>query len=256
MTSGPLLGGRGGQWIGRRDPRLLVVLILLFALVTVSLQTLGAAGVALGLAAAAAAAGGQGFRALLKPLAVLEGVMLVLLATLPFTVPGEAMLTLGPLTATWQGLHAASLIVLRANAVVLALLGLLGGLEPAVLGHALARLGLPHKLVHLLLLTVRQIALLDDERQRLRRAMRARAFVPRSDRHTWNTVGWLMGMLLVRSLARSRRVLEAMRLRGWRGRLPLLDVLVWRTRDSLAALLTGLLLAALLGFDRWHGLSA
>jgi cobalt/nickel transport system permease protein len=181
---------------------------------------------------------------------VLEGFMVVLLATLPFTVPGEAWLTLGPLTATREGVLTAVLIALKANAVVLALLGLLGGLEPAVLGHALGRLGVPEKLVHLLLFTVRQIALLDKEQQRLRQAMRARAFVPRSDRHTWTSYGNLIGMLLVRSLERSRRIEAAMRCRGFQGRLYLLDSHRWHAFDT--AWLLGLLplLAGLLALDR------
>lgn len=250
MTTSSRLGDRGGQWLGRRDPRLLVVVTVLFALMTVSLQTLTAAVLALGVGVAAAAAGGLRLGALLKRLAALEALMLVLLATLPFTVPGEAVLSLGPVTATREGLHAAALIVLRANAVVLALLGLLGGMEPAVLGHALARLGVPHKLVHLLLLTVRQIALLDDERRRLRRAMRARAFVPRSDRHTWVSYGNLIGMLLVRSLERARRIEAAMRSRGFHGRLYLLDSHHWRAVDTAWLLALVPLLAGLVAVDR------
>jgi cobalt/nickel transport system permease protein len=77
--------------------------------------------------------------------------------------------------------------------------------------------------------------------------MRARAFVPRSDRHTWNSYGWLIGMLLVRSLARSRRVFGAMRCRGFQGRLYLLDSPRWTAGDSLFAASLGLVLVALLG---------
>ncbi|MCG6943262.1 MAG: cobalt ECF transporter T component CbiQ [Thiohalocapsa sp.] len=244
------LSPRGGRLLAQHDPRLLVVALVLFALVTVSLKTPTAAAVALAAALALAAAGGLPLRELLRRLAVLEGFMLVVLATLPFTVPGEAWLTFGPLTATREGLFTAVLIALKANAVVLALLGLLGGLEPAVLGHALGRLGLPEKLVHLLLLTVRQIALLDQEQRRLRQAMRARAFVPRSDRHTWISYGNLIGMLLVRSLERSRRIEAAMRCRGFQGRLYLLDSHRWRFPDT--AWLVGLLplLAGLLALDR------
>jgi cobalt/nickel transport system permease protein len=244
------LSPRGGRLLARRDPRSLILALVLFALVTVSLQTLTAATIALVAALALAAAGGLPLHALLRRLALLEGFMVVLLATLPFTVPGEAWLTLGPLTATREGVSTAVLIALKANAVVLALLGLLGGLEPAVLGQALGRLGVPEKLVHLLLLTVRQIALLDKEQQRLRQAMRARAFVPRSDRHTWTSYGNLIGMLLVRSLERSRRIEAAMRCRGFQGRLYLLDSHRWHAFDT--AWLLGLLplLAGLLALDR------
>jgi len=250
MTGAPVLAARDGDRLARYDPRLLVVVTVLFALVVVSLQTLAAAALALGLALVAATLGGLRGRDALVRLAALEGLMLVLLATLPFTMPGEALLTLGPLTVTREGLDAAALIALRANAVVLALLGLLGGLEPAVLGHALARLGVPPKLVHLLLLTVRQITVLEDERRRLRRAMRARAFVPRSNRHTWVSYGNLIGMLLVRSLERARRIEAAMRCRGFHGRFHLLDSRHWRGADTawLVALLP--LLLGLLMLDR------
>lgn len=253
MASSALLAGRGSRGLTCRDPRLLVLAAVLFALVTVALQTLPAAVAALSIALLLAAAGGLTRGELLRRLAVLEGLMLVILLTLPFTVPGEPWLTLGPLTVTDAGLHRAALIALKANAVVLALLGLIGAMEPTVLGHALARLGLPHKLVHLLLLTVRQIALLDEEGRRLRRAMRARAFVPRSNRHTWVSYGNLIGMLLVRSLERARRIEAAMRCRGFHGRLYLLDNQHWRRADTawLVALLP--LSAALLALDqlRW-----
>jgi hypothetical protein len=40
-----------------------------------------------------------------------------------------------------------------------------------------------------------------------------------------------------------------MRLRGWQGRLPLLNQLHWRANDSLAAALVALLLGLLLAVD-------
>jgi cobalt/nickel transport system permease protein len=181
----------------------------------------------------------------------MESFLAVLLLTLPFSVPGTPVLALGPLAASAEGLAQALRILLKANAVVLALLGLVGGLEPVVFGHALARLGVPQKLVHLLLQTVRQIHLLSQEHRRLRQAMRARAFVPRSDRHTWNSYGWLIGMLLVRALGRSRRVLAAMRCRGFQGRLYLLDNPVWDRGDSAFALILGTSLAVLLGLGQF-----
>ena len=248
LQPGPLPGlvGAGG-WLVRRDPRLRVVAAVAFALVTLSLRTFAPLVAALGLALLLALAGGQSWGNLGRRLLLMEGFLALLLLTLPFTVPGEPVLALGPLVASAEGLERALMILLKANAVVLALLGLVGGLEPAVLGHALGRLGVPQKLVHLFLQTVRQIYLLDQEHRRLRQAMRARAFVPRSNRHTWNSYGWLIGMLLVRSLARSRRVLGAMRCRGFQGRLYLLDSPSWTGEDSLFAASLGLVLLALLG---------
>jgi cobalt/nickel transport system permease protein len=75
--------------------------------------------------------------------------------------------------------------------------------------------------------------------------MRARAFVPRTDRRTWQALGWLIGMLLVRSLARGQRVADAMRCRGFDGQLRLLQPFHWQRQDTLALLVAVSLTAAL-----------
>jgi cobalt/nickel transport system permease protein len=245
----PLSIPQTGGWIAERDPRLRVLAGGAFALVTVSLSSLSAVLAAFVLAAFLAGGSGLCLRGILWRLVALEGFMFVLLVTLPFTVPGDALVEIGNLTASREGLLSALLIAVKANAIVLCLMALLGGLEPTVLGHALARLGLPEKLVHSMMLTVRQIHVLNQELQRLRQAMRARAFVPRNDRHTWRSYGHLIGMMMVRSLERSRRVLGAMRCRGFQGRLYLLDSSVWRTADTALVLGLSPLLIGLLVLD-------
>ncbi len=130
--------------------------------------------------------------------------------------------------------------------MVLGLLILVGTLEPVVLGHALARLRLSPKLVQLLLFTLRYIHVLFDEFQRLRLAMRARAFRPANNRHSWRSLGWLMGMLLLRSFQRAQRIDAAMRCRGFRQQFHLFDNLRWRPRDSALLLGAMALLIALL----------
>jgi cobalt/nickel transport system permease protein len=249
VSPAALLIPQGTGWITTRDPRLRIVAALLFALVTVRLQQPPALLAALLCAAALSAGTGANAVDLLRRLLALEGFMLVLLITLPFTVPGSPVIEFGALAASHEGVALAVKLLIKANAVVLVLLALVGSLEPVVFGHALARLGTPEKLVHLLLMTVRQIHLLHQEFIRLRQAMRARAFVPRSDRHTWNSYGWLMGMLLVRSLARSQRLLAAMRCRGFHGRLYLLDSTRWRPADTRLASGFILLLGGLMALD-------
>ncbi|MCF7984835.1 MAG: cobalt ECF transporter T component CbiQ [Thiohalocapsa sp.] len=245
-----LQGGAQDGWAGALDARLRVGAVILFAVVVVSLQRPAVLTLALALGAVSALGSGWDAARILRRLLAAELLLLVLLLTLPFSTPGEPLFHVGPLVASDAGLLLALAIALKASAVLLALLGLLGSLEPARFGHALAGLGVPERLVHLLLLTVRQIDLIGDEYGRLRQAMRARAFVPRSNRHTWNSVGWLTGMLLVRSLRRSRRLLEAMRCRGFTGRLHLLQTSGWRRVDTVAAAVLGLVLGALLMLDR------
>ena len=226
---------QGPGWIDRRDPRLRILATLAFVLVDVSLTLPATATAALALALLLALASGWKPRDLIRRLLALEGFMLVLLFSLPFTVAGEPLLALGPFAASEAGVLLALMLLLKANAVVVVIMALIGTLEPIRLGHALARLGAPEKLAHLFLMTIQQIHRLHQEFLRLRQAMRARAFVPRSDRHTWRSYGWLMGMLLVRSLARAERVMQAMRCRGFHGRLYLLDETVWTRGDTMAA---------------------
>ncbi|WP_245232266.1 cobalt ECF transporter T component CbiQ [Thiorhodococcus minor] len=245
-----MLSPGGSGWISERDPRLRILCALAFALTTVGLTTPSAAITALLLAASLTRAAGIRPGSLGRRLLALEGFILVLLVTLPFTTPGAAILHVGPLTASAEGIQLAALILLKSNAVVLSLLALVGTLEAVALGHALARLGVPEKLAHLFLMTVRQIHLMQAELGRLRQAMRARAFMPRSDWHTWRSYGWLVGMLLVRSLERAQRILAAMRCRGFDGRLYLLDSTRWETRDTIAAFGCAVLLSGLILLDR------
>jgi cobalt/nickel transport system permease protein len=224
-------------WLTRREPRLRLLLAFAFALLTVSLQRMTPLVSALVLALALALSAGLAPRLLLRRLLALEGFMAVLLLLLPFSVPGEALFHLGPFAASQEGGLQALTILLKANTVVLALLALAGTLEPVSLGHALARLKAPDKLVHLLLFTVRYLGVLDDEYHRLRLAMRTRGFRAQSNLHTWRSLGWLMGMLLVRSLERAQRIVAAMKCRGFNGRFYLLDESPWRAADTVFALL-------------------
>lgn len=250
MSGDPLAVGTSETWLTRREPRLRIVTACAFALLVVSLDELTSLSLAFALALLTARWAGLAPRLMLRRLLLMEGFMLVLLVVLPFSVPGEPLWRLGAISASREGLLQAVAILLKANAVVLGLLALVGTLEPVILGHALARLRVPEKLVHLLLLTVRYLGVLDAEFRRLRQAMRARGFRARSDGHTWRSLGWLMGMLLVRSLERAQRIRAAMKCRGFDGRFYLFDGGVWQPADTRFAALGATLLSALLVWDR------
>jgi len=234
------------------DARLRVVATLAFALATVSLSDVTALLAMLALAVFLAVAARLPAGPTLRRLAALDAFMAVVLVTLPFSVSGEAMLSLGPLTASWQGLFKAIGIVLKANAVILAVLSLAGTLDVVVLGHALAGLGVPRKLVHMLLLTVRYVGALRDQYARLRTAMKVRGFRLRTNWHSWRCLGWLFGMVLVRSAERADRVLAGMKCRGYRGELHVISDLRMTAADWLAG---AAFLAGLAAVTTWgHGL--
>lgn len=209
--------------IGCLDPRSRVLAAGLFAVLVVGLGHLPTLFAAVALAAAAAVLARLEARPTLRHMLALDGFMVLALVTLPFTVPGDAVFAMAGMQASHQGLAQALVILLKANAVVLMVLALVGSMDTVALGQALGRLGAPEKLVQLYLFTVRYLDLLQREYSRLRTAMKARAFAMRGDRHTWRSVGYLFGMLMVRSVERSERIVAAMRCRGFDGTFPALD---------------------------------
>lgn len=226
--------------IAGRDHRARLLAALALALVSVFIHQPASALLFLLLGLALALIDGNSPGTLARRLLLLQFLMLSLLLTLPFQVPGEILGQVVGMGYSREGLILALVIFCKANGVALALLGLLSSMEPMHLGRALARLGAPDKLAHLLMLGLRQIHLLQLEYQRLNTAMRARGFVPGSNRHSWRSYGQLMGMLLVRALDRSKRLGAAMRARGFDGRFYLLEDRDWQRTD-------GLFLATLIG---------
>lgn len=227
------------------DPRTRIVLVVLAALTIVSLQDLRTSLTALLLATILLAASRPPRRRLGWRILAIEGVLIGILATLPFTVPGDVVWRMGPLTATVQGFERAALIALRANAVAFTVLALVGGLDLARLGPALAQLRVPPVLVHTLTFAVRYVDVLRREVQRLRDSMRVRGFTPATNRHSYRTFGWFVAALMLGSLERSERILDAMRCRGFDGTFPAdANHAVWPRRDLVLLGVTGTLLSA------------
>lgn len=232
------------------DPRSRVLAACAFSLVVVALGHVASAGLALTLAVAVAFLSGLEPKATLRRLIALDGFIILAVAMLPFTVTGEPLITVLGFDASREGAVQALLIILKANAVVLMVLALVGTIEPVRFGHAMSQLGLSDKLVQMMLFTIRYLDVLEQEYSRLRIAMRARAFRMGANRHTWRSVGYLFGMLLVRGLERSERVVAAMRCRGFDGTFrPLTPQTRLGRSDSAFALATVAGLAALIVVD-------
>lgn len=161
---------------------------------------------------------------------------------LPFSLPGDAFWSMGPLHATREGITLALLITVKSNGIVLTLIALLGTIPVQDLGPALQQLKIPEKLCHILLFTFRYIFVIHQEYTTMRQAMRARGFKPKTNKHTYRSYAWLVGMLLVRSWDRAERVRNAMACRGFRGRF--YSLARFRSRPEDYAFLAGCLLFA------------
>lgn len=235
--------------IGLLDPRLRIVLAVLFAVVVVALSTLPALALALGCALCLLALSRLPVRRTLRRMAMMDGFIFFMMAMLPFTVPGDPIFSLWGLSASWQGVARAIEIGLTANAVILALMVLVGTQEPVTLGHALHGLRCPETLVHLMMFTIRYIEVLREEYLRLRAAMKVRGFRPGTNWHTYRSFGYLVGMMLVRAIERSERILGAMKCRGFSGRIVLLQDFALTPRDHAFAAAVVLACAALIGAE-------
>jgi cobalt/nickel transport system permease protein len=230
------------------DPRARIVMAVVFALVVVFSKNLWLPFIGLLIALGFACIASLHLKRTFRRVIAMDLFVVMMVVMLPFTVSGTELFNVFGLSASKEGFLLAIAIALKANAVVLTMLALVGTMGASTLGHALARLKVPEKLVHLLLFTVRYLDVISREYRRMRKAMRARAFVPKTNLHTLRSIGYLVGMLLVRSLERSERIFAAMKCRGYCGKLYLFDTMVWQIRDTaliiLAALFTILAIAS------------
>jgi cobalt/nickel transport system permease protein len=209
-----------------------VVVAAAFSLLIAVSNRFGVLGIGLALAVAGAFLARLPLLPVLKRLGGLNVFTACLWLVLPLTAGGSETVLVGPLAVSREGILLAARITLKANTIVLALTVLVSTLDLTTLGHALSHLRVPGKLVHLFLFTVRYIDVLHHEYARLRQAMKVRCFRAGMDRHTYRSVAYLVGMLLVKSLDRSERILAAMKCRGFRGRFYVLRHFAFAGRDA------------------------
>lgn len=174
---------------------------------------------------------------LLSRLIVVNTFIFILWIFLPFSHPGDVVFHIGHLTATREGFLYALSITFKANAIVLATIAILGTSEVFSLAHALVRLKMPDKLVHLFFFFYRYISVLHEEYERLKNAIAIRAFKAKTNTHTYRTYSYLVGMLIVRSYDRSQRIYRAMLCRGFKGKFPTVSHFKLKRGDLLFGLL-------------------
>ncbi len=179
-------------------------------------------------------------------LAILNSLMIFLWVALPLTFEGDPLFTVGPLTATRAGVVLSAQITLKSNAILAAFIALIATCPLVTLGHAMNRLHVPEKIVHLLLLTYRYVFVIEGEYQRLSKAAKLRCFRPKTDMHTYRTYAYFIGMLFVRAAAQAKRVHDAMVCRGFNGKFHCLSEFSLTRMDRIwAALMT----AAIIGLE-------
>ena len=178
--------------------------------------------------------------------------IILLWLTLPFTVKGDPLFFLGPLAATRAGVLYAAQISIKSNAMMLMLIAVIASTQIFTIGHAMHKLGVPTKLVQLFFFTFRYIHVIYREYLRLVNAMKIRGFAPRTNLHTYKTFAYLVGMLLVKSSDRAKRVHNAMLCRGFNGRFYSLSSFSLTKKDLFVFLLM-ISFIIILGVMEWSG---
>lgn len=215
----------------RIHPSLRAVAAIGFALCASFLRAAPALVLALGMGMAVMLFARRSLLRMLRRTLFLNFALIGLGLTVALGQDGEPWIGWGALSFSREGIGLALTILARANAILWVAGGLLGSLEPTEIGYALDRLHMPARLTHLLLFMVRYIETIHREYHRVRDAMDARGFRARSNLHTLRNFGNLLGVLLLRSLDRSERILAAMRCRGFHGRFYVLFEHQWRRPD-------------------------
>jgi cobalt/nickel transport system permease protein len=157
--------------------------------------------------------------------------VLLLWVTLPLSAGGQEITEFGPLALSSKGIALALLVTLKSNGIVLILTALAGTSSIPAIGHGLERLRLPHKFILLLLTTYRYLGVIEQEYTRLQRSAELRCFSASTNLHTYRTYGYLIGMTLIHSYNSSKRIHQAMLMRGFQGKFPLLELQTTRSAD-------------------------
>ena len=234
----------------RLDPRIKIVVAALFSVVVALADNPASLAVAACASIAMLFLARLSFKQVLMRLLAVNSFILFLWLFLPFTYGGKELFRIGPLQATHEGVSYALLITVKSNAIVLALLALIATMPIITLGHALCHLRVPDKLIHLFFFTVRYLQVLHLEYDRLRDAMRIRGFRPRTNLHTYKSLAYLIGMLLIKSFDRADRIRKAMVCRGFHGKFYLLSHFELR-RSDMATLTFMLLVIGAMAALQW-----
>lgn len=223
----------GDSLLHQLDPRIKVIVVLFFSIVIAVNNKYTSLLAGLFFAITIVAVARLEPRKVIHRIVAVNEFLLLLWLMLPFTFPGKTIYTLGSLSISWEGLEYAFLITIKSNTIVLAGIALLSTTPVFQLIHALHHLCLPDKLTQLFFFTYRYIQTIHSEYIRLNHALKIRGFKAQNNLHTYKTYAYLVGMILVRSYDRSKRVYDAMLCRGFKGKIWTLDHFILGKLDFL-----------------------
>lgn len=243
----------GNSVIHQLDPRIRVGLTTLYAFVVALSSQFSVLFVALVLSLILIVISQVGIKEVFKRILWVNALIFLLWLLLPFTFKGDVLTHIGSFAIYRPGVVLAAQITIKSNAILLAFIALIATMSFATLGHALYRMRVPEKIVHLLLMTYRYIFVIEQEYLRLIRAAKIRGFRPGTNTNTYRTYSYVIGMLFVRAAARAERVHQAMLCRGFKGKFYSLQEFQINSATWVFAIIMTAIIAGLV-FMEWSNL--
>ncbi|MCM8786077.1 MAG: cobalt ECF transporter T component CbiQ [Candidatus Omnitrophica bacterium] len=176
------------------------------------------------------------FKKFLKGFISINFFIILMWIFLPFSFPGREVFKILKFSATYEGIRYATLIMIKANLIFITNFVLIFSSHPIITIHALHHLHLPQKLVNIFFLSTRYIPVIEEEKNRLERAMKIRSFRPRNDIYTYKIIGNLFGLIVLRAYEKSKTIYKAMILRSFSGIFWTYHHFIWKKRDTFICL--------------------
>lgn len=254
----------GSSFLHRLDPRTKLVGTILFVTAIFLAESLPAYGLLTAFAALAIFISGVPLRLVLRSIRPLWLIIVITVLIHVFTTPGTVIYSLGPLTATQEGVRQGALMTARLVFLIVMSSLLTFTTSPIVLTDGIERLlnpfrrvGLPaHELAMMMTIALRFIPTLLEETDRIMKAQMARGadFARGNLLRRAQSMVPLLVPLFISAFRRADELAVAMEARCYRGgeNRTRMKELRLTARDGLAFAAVLALLAAL-GVLRWNG---
>ncbi|MBM7623924.1 cobalt ECF transporter T component CbiQ [Sporohalobacter salinus] len=213
----------GSSWVHQLDPRIKIIVTIILAIVIAVGKNLNMLLLSFGVSSLLLITAKLDIKEVGKRLLIVNGFIFLMWLVLPFTYPGESLFQIGPLMASRKGIIYTTKITLRSNTIMLIMISLISTSTISSIIHAMKYLYVPEKLIYLLIFIYRYIHVIKTEFHKLYNAMLLRGFKPKTTIHYYKSYAYLVGMLIIKSYERSKRVYEAMICRSFKGKFYMLD---------------------------------
>ena len=240
----------------RLDPRVKLVTLVLFAVTASLVHSVWVLLALVGLTLLLAAASQVGVASFARKVGASAGLLALLIAlpsALSLFTPGQAVVSLGPVTLTQPGLMGVATLVTRVAAAAGFALLVVWTMRWSDLLKALSAMRLPDVVVATLAMTQKQILTLLRTVEQIHLARESRTLGRGTNRENRAWVTERMAFVVRKSMKTADDVYDAMLARGFTGAMPSLVRLRLRPRDWVWAAASVALCAAVLYADRIVG---